>query len=210
MIENSKSQFSIETRVLGDEVRLAVNLNGKSFGTVVANEQTICWVPEKQQESNETQKMTWVMPWKQFADAMQTEELSEVVRLSESSYSSASRAGASAARPETDAKLQTPDTRAPLGLRRHFRKGYTPVYDDKWVMYYDVAQHELRMYRTWTGHCIFGLTFQEAPDGAEIADSWVNRDLQQYNGTGTKHDIEVASWLIDFFLLGKNREFPSE
>jgi len=72
------------------------------------------------------------------------------------------------------------------------------------------VRSELRMCRSWTGYCIYTLRFGEDSHGAEIMESWVNRDKEQYESTNTKHDAELAQWLIDAFLLGKRREFPSE
>lgn len=87
---------------------------------------------------------------------------------------------------------------------------FPPDWDAKWGISFDATRRELRMCRSWTGTCIYLLLFREHSKGAEIAESWVNRDPEQYQEDDTRHDREVASWLIDVFLLGQNREFPSK
>jgi hypothetical protein len=217
MAEDTKQQLTIETRVKGDDVRVVVDGGGRKLGTLVLSNQTICWAPEGSNDSDESRKMTWVMTWEQFSEVMQSLDIGEVVRLSQSAYASAARAGAGTVPHEAGFDAPMPKAREKLGLCRHFnngelaliRKGYSPVYDDKWIMYFDSSRSELRMYRTWTGHCVFSMS-REDSNGAEISESWVSRDREHYGSTDTKHDAQLASWLIDVFLLGRNRDYPSE
>lgn len=215
-MERNRSHFGIETRVKDDDVQIAVSRRVEKFGRLVLNNKTVCWVPEELQDDEESRRMTWLMTWEQFAEVMQSRNLSEIIHLSQAAYASASRAGAAIVPHEACFDTSMPKAREKLGLRRRFniaelsliRRGYTPVNDDKWIMYFDSIQSELRMYRTWTGHCIFSMKLREDSHGAEITESWVNREPEQYESTDTKHDIEVASWLIDVFLLGREREPP--
>ena len=218
MTENQGSNFSLETRVRDDEVRVLVGRGKQKLGKLVLNGGTICWVPKGPKVGDEARKMTWLMTWEQFAEAMQSIDLGEVVRLSQCAYTSPARAEARIVRPEANVDFPTLKARGNLGLQRHFntvefsliRKGYTPEYDEKWAMFFDSIQNELRMYRSSTGYCIYGLKFREDSTGGEIWESWVNRDPEQYASTNTKQDAKEADWLIDVFLLGRQREFPSE
>jgi hypothetical protein len=217
MTENNGSNFSLETRVRGDDVRVVVERGKQKLGKLVLSGGTICRVPAEPRGDDEAGKMAWIMTWEQFAEAMESRELGEVVRLSQCAYTSAARADARIVRPEANVDIPMPKARENLGLRRQFnavefsliRKGYAPEYDEKWVMLFDPIKDELRIYRSWTGHCIYGLNFREHSRGSEIFGSWVNRDPEQYESTNTKHDTEVANWLIDVFLLGRQRDFPS-
>jgi len=175
-------------------------------------------VPEGSHQADEAEMetMTWVMTWEQFAEAMQSIDLSEVVHLSQCTYASASRAGAK--RQEALNTTPMPNAREELGLRRRFnvaelaliRKGCDAGWDGKWIVYFDPIQSELGMFRAWTGLCIFSLRIREDSEGGEITESWVNRDPEQYDGTDTKYDAEFASWIIDVFLLGRKTDFPSK
>ena len=189
----------------------------QKLGKLVQSGGTICWVPAEPHGDNEAQKMAWVLTWEQYAETMQSRELGEVVRLSQCAYTSATRADARIVRPEANVDIPMPKARGDLGIPRHFntvefsliRKGYAPEYDEKWVMFFDSIKNELRMYRSWTGYCIHGLNFREHSRGSEIFESWVNRDPEQYESTNTEHDADVVNWLIDVFLLGRQRDFPS-
>jgi hypothetical protein len=218
MTENNRSNFNVETRVQGDDVRVLVDRGGQKLGKLVLSNRTICWVPAEPKKPNEGRRMTWVMTWEQFAEVMQSRDLSEIVRLSQCTYAFASRAGARIVRQEADLDVPMPKAREKLGLRRHFniaefaliRKGYPPEYDESWIMYFDSIQSELRMYRALTGYCIYSLRLREDSEGGEISESWVNRESEQYGSTDIEHDAEVATWLIDAILLGRERDFPSE
>jgi hypothetical protein len=198
--------LTIETRVKGDDVRVALDRGEQRLGTFLMSNQTICWVPA-------ASEMTWVMTWEQFSEVMQSFDIGEVVRLNQSAYASAARAGAGTVPHEAGFDAPMPKPREKLSLRRHFnstefaliRKGGSS--GDKWTMYFDSTRGELRMYRTWSGICIFSLRFREDSDGGEISEAWVHRKEGGY----TKQDaIEIASSLIDVFLLGRNQGYPSE
>jgi len=57
---------------------------------------------------------------------------------------------------------------------------------------------------------MFSLKSRENSEGGEILESWVIREPGQQSDTNTKHDAEMASWLIDKFLLGRKLSFPDE
>jgi hypothetical protein len=94
------STLSLETHVRGNDVRIAVVEGKKTFGTLTLSKQTVCWIAEGAADDN-----TWLLTWKQFAETMQSEELRRVVRLSESTYTSTSRASAGTIEPEAYASV---------------------------------------------------------------------------------------------------------
>lgn len=214
MSNDDEPQVSLQTEVEGSDVRVVVGREGLEFGTLVINERTICWIPDGPLK----EKVGWLMPWEQFAKAMQSRRLGELVQLSQCAYTSAARADAKVVRPTEFLNLPSLDARERLEMRRKFNvaevtlihKGYTPQFDERWIIVFDRKESELRMHRSWTGECIYCLKLQDDPEGGEIVDGWVNRDPEQYSNTDTKYDAEVADWLIDAFLLGKDREPPEE
>jgi hypothetical protein len=132
---------------------------------------------------------------------------------------SKNRTGSKTATAEDHQNFPMPKSREKIPLRRVFsggefaliQKGFIPSsMDDKWFIFFDSAASELRMHRSWTGYCIYILKLEEDGDGCKIAGAWANRDLEQYKSASTKHDVEVASWLIDVLLLGEERDFPSK
>jgi len=197
-------------------VQIAVSRGAEKFGTLVLNGQTTCWIPAPAEEGGVDRQLTWLMPWEQFAAAMQSADLGDIGQFDQSVYVPASRVSA----PEADASFGSPmpDAREELGLRRRFniaefaliRKGFPPEWDAHWGICFDPVRSELRMCRSWTGACIYLLSFREDSEGAEISEAWVSREPGQQSDTTTEHDAEVASWLIDVFLLGRKREFPVE
>jgi hypothetical protein len=160
--------------------------------------------------------MSWLLTWEQFSGVMETSELSDILILDQSAYARANRLRALVA--DSEPGIPMPDARAELGLRRRFntaefaliRKGFPSDWDAHWGMTFDSVEGELRMCRSWTGHCIYTLKFREDSRGVEIEQSWVNRDPEQYQETDLGHDRDLASWLIDTFLLGRQSEFPSK
>jgi hypothetical protein len=159
------------------------------------------------------------MTWEGFAETMQSIDLPDSLCGSQAAYISASRAGAEIARPQGKFKPHPmPKARKKLGLRRSFnpiefaliRKGFIPASsDDKWFIAFDATQCELRLYRSWTGFCIYIIRFREGEDGCEISESCVNREPEQYNEASIEHDANMATWLIDVFLLGREKDFPT-
>lgn len=86
--------------------------------------------------------------------------------------------------------------------------GYIPgAMEDKWFIYFENGW--LRFHRSWTGTCIYGLKVQPTPQGGQVAESWVNRDPEQYRSTDTGYDRRLVDFLIDAFLLRKEGiKFP--
>jgi hypothetical protein len=191
MEQSDISTFGLETQVRGNDVRVAIVRGEEKLGILMLSEQMVCWIPDGEVNGN-----TWLMTWKQFAETMQSEDLRRVVRLSESTYTSASRASAGTVKPEAYANVPVPEARENLGLRRHFnlteyaliRKGCS----DSLFIYFDPE-----------------LKFRENEEGAEIYESWANRVAGQYGEyASVEQEAEHVSWVIDLFLLGRKREMP--
>lgn len=78
--------------------------------------------------------------------------------------------------------------------------------DDRWFICY--CDGWLMFYRSWTGHCIYGLYLDAALGGMQVIKSWVNRDPEQYRGTDTKEDRRLVRYLIDELLLHRSATLP--
>ena len=85
------------------------------------------------------------------------------------------------------------------------KNGLTPQeMEDKWFVYYEQEQHKLYMHRSWTGFCVYIVTFEESGDGSGTAVSMVvNRDSSQYTNGDDELDKTQVGTLIGVLLLSK-------
>ncbi|MBN1565755.1 MAG: hypothetical protein JXA10_18070, partial [Anaerolineae bacterium] len=73
------------------------------------------------------------------------------------------------------------------------RWGYIPrAMEDHW--FYFMEDDCLYLHRSWTGFCIFQVTFAPADDGYKAVEIWANRDPDQYQGDA---DYD-RDWLTGF------------
>lgn len=73
--------------------------------------------------------------------------------------------------------------------------------EDKWFIYFE--DDWLRFHRSWTGAFIYALRLERTASGFCVAESWVNRDPEQYQATDTAYDRRLVRFVIDALLLGK-------
>jgi hypothetical protein len=78
--------------------------------------------------------------------------------------------------------------------------------DDKWFVFLDDMQ--LNFHRSWTGHCMYQIRFKKRDEVYTVAETWVNRNQEEYRNNDDDYDIALLSFLIDNFLLGKSSPFP--
>lgn len=78
--------------------------------------------------------------------------------------------------------------------------------DDKWFIHF--SDGWLNFHRSWTGALIYSLRLNGSPAGVRVADSWVNREPEQYKETDIEYDRELLHFLIDALLLKKDAVFP--
>jgi hypothetical protein len=78
--------------------------------------------------------------------------------------------------------------------------------EDKWFVYF--ADGWLNFHRSWTGAHIYALRLDSAAAGVRIAESWVNREPEQYKANDTAYDRKLLTFIIDALLLNKNAVFP--
>jgi hypothetical protein len=111
--------------------------------------------------------------------------------------------------------LPAPTRKKPLGFEALFNdeeakqlmKGLVPgQMEDKWFIYY--SEGWLYFHRSWTGALIYCLRLDGSPAGVRVADSWVNREPEQYKATDTEYDRRLVRFLIDAFLLKRKAVFP--
>jgi hypothetical protein len=67
---------------------------------------------------------------------------------------------------------------------------------------------QLNFHRSWTGQCIYQMKFERKGNEGFVTEAWVNRNQEEYRNFDDNYDIELLSFLIDNFLLGKNKPFP--
>src|SRR5262245_51086309 len=94
--------------------------------------------------------------------------------------------------------LEPPQLREPLGYERVFddadadrlREGLLPeAMEDKWFIYFESGW--LYLHRSWTGSLIYWLKHDGSPTGVRVAESWVNRDPEQYRETDLSYDRQL-------------------
>ncbi len=108
-----------------------------------------------------------------------------------------------------------PDQRSRLSLQRAFteqeyeriRLGFIPErMEDKWFMF--TEEDTLYVHRSWTGDCIYQLTFIKEGINYFAGEAFVNRDETQYSGGGDTYDEKLLMFLIDHLLLRENYPMP--
>lgn len=78
--------------------------------------------------------------------------------------------------------------------------------EDKWFICFHGGW--LLFHRSWTGACIYGLRLERSARGAQVAESWVNRNPAQHKGTDAQYDRKLVRFLIDALLLNRPALFP--
>jgi hypothetical protein len=73
--------------------------------------------------------------------------------------------------------------------------------DDHWFIFYE--KDRLYIHRSWTGYCIFILHFCSEARGYVASELRANRNPKQFGPRGDCYDVQVAFWVIDYFLLGR-------
>lgn len=104
-----------------------------------------------------------------------------------------------------------PNENMKLDYKRAFTKqefdkisiGHLPrEMEDKWFIF--MENNSLYFHRSWTGVCIYIVTFQNDGDKNTTVETIVNRDKEQYAETDDESDINLLNDLIDYILLGNN------
>jgi hypothetical protein len=86
------------------------------------------------------------------------------------------------------------------GAMRRIRNGFLPKeMEDKWFAWFD--DPVLHVHRSWTGFCIYQITFVPDREGWRATFASVNRDQKQYTGTSDRMDRQEISTLIDHLLV---------
>ena len=76
--------------------------------------------------------------------------------------------------------------------------------EDKWFIYYDETEMKLYFHRSWTGFCIYIVSFEEKNENVFVASTVeMNRDPSQYTCTDDEKDLESFLFVLNVFLLGK-------
>jgi hypothetical protein len=103
-----------------------------------------------------------------------------------------------------------PSSHATIRLSRYFsggeiekmKLGFRPEsMDDHWFIFYE--KDRIHIHRSWTGHCIYIVRFEDHERGYVACELQANRDPEQYRPSSDDYDEQMAFWVIDFILLGR-------
>lgn len=84
-----------------------------------------------------------------------------------------------------------------LGRERfeRIRRGFRPTtMEDRWFVFYEDGW--LYLHRSWSGHCIFQIRWEQDGDEAVVREAWVSRDPAEYLGTDAQADLQQISWVL--------------
>jgi len=71
--------------------------------------------------------------------------------------------------------------------------------EDKWDIGFEDGW--LLICRSWTGYCVYGMSFDEQEDGVRITDAWVNRNTSEYKSQDVEDERKLLLKLLSFKLL---------
>lgn len=98
--------------------------------------------------------------------------------------------------PEARARLEV-EAAYPRARFERIAAGFVPrAMEQKWFAF--LEGDWLQIHRSWTGICVYRVRFAPTPDGARIAEAWVNRDPEQYSAVvSDAQDAATLLQLID-------------
>lgn len=78
------------------------------------------------------------------------------------------------------------------------RRGHIPhVMEDKWFICFDEGESEIRLYRSWTGYCIFRGKVEELPGSEYVITKVLINDAEgQYHGASIDESIALFCVLV--------------
>ncbi len=85
------------------------------------------------------------------------------------------------------------------------QKGCFPTsMDQKWFMWFE--EPVLHMHRSWTGYCVFQVTFKRDGDGLRAVSVLANRDPRQYTETDDTADWSLVVQTLDHLFVSSPDE----
>lgn len=96
--------------------------------------------------------------------------------------------------PETCKALELELTLSPTEFTRLCRGTVPREMEDKWFIFYEAPW--LYMHRSWTGFCIFRVRFEPVGGGMRVAETWVNRDQEQYPQDDDAFDVKYVRDMV--------------
>jgi hypothetical protein len=87
-------------------------------------------------------------------------------------------------------------------------QGFIPTdMEDKWFLY--VEGNTLYVHRSWTGHCLFMVTFREENQKYLVEDAWMNTDPQVcHPPMESQYGKKLVIYLLERILLDKDVSLP--
>jgi hypothetical protein len=108
-----------------------------------------------------------------------------------------------------------PKSHATIRVSRRFpareiekiKLGFRPEnMDYKWFIFYE--QDRQYIHRSWTGYCIYIVRFENEGQDYVACEVQANRNPKQYRESNDSYDAQMAFWLIDIALLGRDTGMP--
>ena len=75
--------------------------------------------------------------------------------------------------------------------------------EGKWFIYYVESESKLYMHRSWTGMCIYIVSFEKIEGGYAAVSAVVNRDISSHTSVDEKYEKEICMEVIGAVLLGQ-------
>ena len=87
------------------------------------------------------------------------------------------------------------------------RRGLVPEeMEDKWFIFCE--DEVLYLHRSWTGHCVYRVTFRSLHDAYEVREADVSTDEQYYRRGKDDQEAHLLNFLIRTLLLNEGIQFP--
>lgn len=83
---------------------------------------------------------------------------------------------------------------------KRIKLGFRPdSMDDHWFLFYE--KDCLHIHRSWTGYCIYIVRFENEARDHVACQLQANRNPKQCGAGDDSYDMQMAFWVIDYFLL---------
>lgn len=77
---------------------------------------------------------------------------------------------------------------------------------DKWFAYWE--HDRLYLHRSWTGVCVYVVTFKPEASGYRMVEVQINRDAKQYGEVDDERDVKLLKFLLGSLFGIGNNEYP--
>jgi len=78
--------------------------------------------------------------------------------------------------------------------------------EDKWMIY--LKSDVLYLHRSWTGFCLYKVTFRADEGSHRVVEALVNASEDQIPAFNPKYHVQLFDFLISNLLLNESKPFP--